>query len=177
MNSPDPNARPAMPSKSTMTTRAIVVAAAVVVVLLLIVYLWGQWQTRARLSAQEADYEQRIVAVENRLQTTQEELAAATNHNRLLMARTDLYRAAADLDQRNFGTANTRLQEAAAALAKVDPTSGDIDAEKLGALRASIAKTNINVATDLQQQRNLVLDLAAQLDGLVLDGSGTAAGQ
>ena len=174
MNTPDPNAHPATPSKST---KAIIATAAVVVVLLLVVYLWGQWQTRERLSAQEADYQQRIAAVEKRLGTTQEELVAATNRNRLLMARTDLYRAAADLDQRNFGTANTRLQEAAAALAKVDPSSGDIDAEKLGALRASIAKTNINVATDLQQQRNLVLDLAAQLDALVLDGSGPAAGQ
>lgn len=174
MNTPDSNARPPTPSRST---RAILAAAAAVVVLLLIVYLWGQWQARERLSAQEADYQQRIAAVEKRLQTMQEELVAATNRNRLLMARTDLYRAAADLDQRNFGTANTRLQEAAAALAKVDPSSGDIDAEKLGALRASIAKTNINVATDLQQQRNLVLDLAAQLDALVLDGSGTAAGQ
>ena len=174
MNTPDPNPRAATPSTSTKT---ILVAAAVVVALLLIVYLWGQSQTRERLSAQEADYQQRIVAVEKRLQTTQEELVAATNRNRLLMARTDLYRAAADLDQRNFGTANTRLQEAAAALAKVDPSSGDIDAKQLGDLRASIAKTNINVATDLQQQRNRVLELAAQLDALVLDGSGTAAGQ
>lgn len=174
MNTSDPNARPATPSKST---KALVAAAAVVVVLLLIVYLWGQSQTRERLSAQESDYQQRIVAVEKRLETTQEELVSATNRNRLLMARTDLYRAAADLDQRNFGTANTRLQEAAATLAKIDPSRRDIDAKQLGALRASIAETNINVATDLQQQRNRVLDLAAQLDALVLEGSGTAAGQ
>lgn len=174
MNTPDPNARAASPSTSS---RAILAAAAAVVVLLLVVYLWGQSQTRERLSAQESDYQRRIVAVEKRLQTTQEQLVVASNRNRLLMARTDLYRAAADLDQRNFGTANTRLQEAAAALAKVDPSSSDIDAKQLDALRASIAQTNINVATDLQQQRNRVLDLAAQLDALVLDGSGSAAPQ
>ena len=174
MNTPDPNPPAATPSTST---KAILVAAAVVVVLLLVVYLWGQSQTRERLSAQEADYQQRIVTVEKRLETTQEELVAATNRNQLLMARTDLYRAAADLDQRNFGTANTRLQEAAAALAQVDPSSGDIDPKQLGELRTSIAKTNINVATDLQQQRNRVLELAAQLDALVLEGSGAAARQ
>lgn len=174
MNTPDPNARAATPST---LTKAILAATAAVVVLLLVVYLWGQSQTRERLSAQESDYQQRIVAVEKRLQTTQQQLVVATNRNRLLMARTDLYRAAADLDQRNFGTANTRLQEAAAALAKVDPSSSDIDANQLDALRASIAQTNINVATDLQQQRNRVLDLAAQLDALVLDGSGNAARQ
>ena len=174
MNTPDPHTRPATPSTST---RAILAAAAAVVVLLLIVYLWGQWQSRERLGAQETDYQQRIGVVEKRLATTQAELVAATNRNRLLMARTDLYRAAADLDQRNFGTANTRLQEAAAALARVDPASGNIDAKSLEALRSSIAQTNINVATDLQQQRNRVLDLAAQLDALALDGSGTAARQ
>ena len=172
MNTPDPNAH-----ATATTTKAILAAGVAVVVLLLLVYLWGQSQTRERLSAQESEHQQRIVAVEKRLQATQEQLVVATNRNRLLMARTDLYRAAADLDQRNFGTANTRLQEAAAALAKVDPSSGNLDAETLGALRASIAQTNINVATDLQQQRNRVLDLAAQLDALVLDGSGNPARQ
>lgn len=165
MNTPDSEVRPA---KSSRPDNKLLIAAVVVAVIILGLFLWGQFQTRSQLSAQQVEYEQRIGATQDQLEEARQDLVAALNRNQLLMARTDLYRTAADLDQRNFGTANERLQEAAAALAKVDATSGDVDAQQLSALRSSISAMNINVATDLQQQRNQVLDLAAQLDALVL---------
>lgn len=168
MNTSDSNAHSPTPFKPS---RSLLIAAAVVVALLLGVYLWGHFQTRSQLSAQQTDYEQRIGAIQDELQGSQAELSAANNHNQLLVARIDLYRTAADLDARNFGMANTRLQEAATALGKVDATISGIDAEKLAALRSAIATTSITVAADLQAQRNQVLDLAAQLDALPPDPS------
>ena len=168
MSTSDSNTHPAAPSKPS---RNLLIAVAVVIALLLGVYFWGHFQTRSQLGAQQTEHEQRITAVQDQLQKAQAQLAIANNRNQLLLARTDLYRTAADLDARNFGTANTRLQEAAAALGKVDATGGDLDAAKLAALRGAIAKTNINVATNLQQQRNQVLDFAAQLDAMALAAS------
>lgn len=172
MNTSDSNARPAT---SSVSSRTLLIAGAVVALLILGVYFWGQFQTRSQLDAQQSDHEQRITAVQQQLQKAQADLSASNNRNQLLLARTDLYRTAADLDARNFGTANTRLQEAAAALGKVDASKGDLDAAKLAALRDEIASTNINVAIDLQAQRNQVLDLAAQLDAMALNATTTAA--
>lgn len=163
MNTSDSNTRPATKS---MSSRTLLIAGAVVALLVLGVYFWGQFQTRSQLDAQKSGYEQRIGAVQQQLQAARRDLASTSNRNQLLLARTDLYRTAGDLDARNFGTANTRLQQAAAALGKVDASGGDLDAQKLATLRASIANTNINVATDLQQQRAQVLDFATQLDAL-----------
>ncbi len=172
MNTSDSNTHAVATSNRS---RNLLVAAAVVIALIVGVYFWGSFQTRSQLSAQKADYEQRIVSVQDQLQTARADMSIANNRNLLLLARTDIYRAAADLDARNFGTANARLQEAGAALGKVNASSGDFDAEKLAALRASIAGTNINVATNLQEQRTQVLGLAAQLDAMALAATPTAA--
>lgn len=158
------------------SARTLVIAAVVVALLIILgVYLWGNAQTRSQLDAQQADYEQRISQVQNQLQATQSKLATAQSRNQLLMARTDLYRAAAALDQRNFGIANTHLQQAGQALGRVDASSADLDSSKLSQLRTSIGSLNINVATNLQDQRNLVLDLAAQLDAVALQAPEGAA--
>ncbi|MBW3549826.1 MAG: hypothetical protein KY442_03085 [Proteobacteria bacterium] len=163
MNTTDSTASSA---KSSTPTRNILIGVLVVALLLLGVYLWGHFQTRSQLSAQQSEHEQRMSAVEGRLQQAQQDLSAANSRNQLLLARTALYRTATDLDQRNFGTASTHLQEAAAALGRVDASTGNINAQQLAALRGSIADMNINVATDLQQQRERVLRLATQLDAL-----------
>lgn len=162
MNDINPESRAnALPSNKT----GMVLVAFVVVILLMVgLYFWGTAQTRNQLSAQEAQHQQRMSAVDAQLQETRRELGAVRNRNHLLMARTALYRTAGDLDQRNFGIANTRLQEAEAALRRVDAATGGLDAARLDTLRASIQGMNINVATDLQDQRNAVLDLASRLD-------------
>ncbi|MDQ3206736.1 MAG: hypothetical protein M3Q40_09610 [Pseudomonadota bacterium] len=172
MSNSDPDTRRA--HWASNPAMKLLIAAAVVLLVILGVYYWGNAQTRSQLAAQQTDYEQRIGTTQQQLQATRNELATARNRNQLLMARTDLYRAAADLDQRNFGTANTRLQEAAAALGRVDSSVGGIDTADFAQLRSAIAITNVNVATNLQDQRNLVLNLAARLDEIALQESAAA---
>lgn len=162
MNATDSDTRPAGSS-----SRNWMIPAAVIVALIAAVYFWGRVQTGKQLDAQKTSYEQRLGTMQEQLKQLRSELAASSNRNQLLLARTDLYRSAAELDQRNFGIANTRLQEAAAALGKVDGAVSGLEAAALGTLRAAIAQTDINVATDLQQQRNDILDFAERLDAMV----------
>ncbi len=172
MNTSDTDPRPA---KASQARNLIIMAVVVAALLILGVYLWGNVQTRNQLSAQQTEHDQRISTLQVRLQTSERELAATRNRNLLLMARTDLYRAAAALDQRNFGIANTHLRQVEQALGKVDAASAGLDVAGLNQLRSSLDGLNINVATDLQDQRNQVLSLASQLDAIALDTGDEAA--
>lgn len=73
-----------------------------------------------------------------------------------------LYQTALDLDSRNFGTANDRLDEAASALSNVGQAG-----TQLSNLRTVIASTDINVAEDLAGQRASVLEFAETLRSLI----------
>ena len=73
-----------------------------------------------------------------------------------------LYRTALDLDARNFGTANDRLEEAASILDRVAAAGSALER-----LRSTVASTDINVAQDLAGQRIAVLGLAESLQGLM----------
>lgn len=162
------------PAKASQSRILIIVAVVVAALLILGVYLWGNVQTRNQLSAQQTEHDQRISTMQEQLQTTQQELAATQNRNLLLMARTDLYRAAAALDQRNFGIANTHLRQVEGALGEVDPAGAGLDIARFTQLRSSLDGLNINVATDLQDQRNQLLGLASQLDAMALDAGDEA---
>jgi len=76
-----------------------------------------------------------------------------------------LYRTAIDLEARNFGVANERLQAAAAALGRAD---GAAPGAGFGEVRQRVAATNLAVAEDLDGQRTAVLgyarDLSERLD-------------
>lgn len=156
----------ATPSTHQVSTTAMLIALGIAIVIGAGLYFGGLSQGRGELAAQKTHYEQQIQAGRTELGKRQAELAAVRNHNRLMQARVALYRTAIDLDQRNFGIANGRLQEASGALAQIKSGDGGIDTAKVAELRASIAATNINVATNLQQQRAQILDLAARLDAI-----------
>jgi len=107
------------------------------------------------------------VSLDQEAQAAQRRLERVGNLNHLLNGRIELYKAAAQLDQRNFGLANAHLRNAAAALSAVDVAAVGIDATAFGALRDALAKTDIAVAVDLESQRNSVLRFSADLDALL----------
>ena len=72
------------------------------------------------------------------------------------------YQTARDLDSGNFGTANDRLDEAAAVLQLVGVAGSELES-----LRSTVASTNINVAQDLAGQRASVLGFAEVLQSLM----------
>lgn len=120
----------------------------------------GWWQGRSQFAGDDEPIKQE-------LQQTKELLNTATNRAYLMEARGDLYDVTVNLDERNFGMANTRLQEAAAALGKIEDTDGNLNISKIQELQKAVAKKNINVAVNLEQQRNTVLSYINVLNKLI----------
>ncbi len=129
-------------------------------------YFYGLSQGRAALGAQKSDYETQLQSASAETQKAKDELVAANNRARLLDAQNSLYRAAVALDRRNFGIANTSLQNAARSLGEVKE-SPNIPFARVQSLAATLQKTNINVAVNLQTQRERLLGFAEQMQEIV----------
>lgn len=93
------------------------------------------------------------------------DIAAGELESRLLasQALSLLYRTASDVDARNFGTANERLDEAAATLARVDPVAIGPSAGTLETLRMQMEALDLRVADDLEGQRAALAELIQRL--------------
>ncbi len=74
-----------------------------------------------------------------------------------------LYRTLLDVDARNFGIANERLDAATAALGRVNPEALGTDAAELDALLMELAALDVRVAADLAGQRGMLSGLAQRL--------------
>jgi len=120
----------------------------------------GYWYGSQRYASANISLSQQADAAQQRLERV-------GNLNHLLIGRIELYKAAAQLDQRNFGLANTHLRNAAAALSAVDAAAVGIDAGAFNALREAVTKTDIAVAVDLEAQRASVLKFSSDLDSLL----------
>ncbi|MHB8441406.1 MAG: hypothetical protein ACYC8W_07245 [Candidatus Tyrphobacter sp.] len=110
---------------------------------------------------------QRVTAVQAHLQSAQRQLAIFQSIGRLLRASNAVYRAAAALDDRNFGTANTYVNDAIAYLRAVDPAAIGVDPQKVAALESQAVGARTSVATNLQVQRAQLLSLGRAIDALV----------
>ncbi|MCZ8165303.1 hypothetical protein [Silanimonas sp.] len=138
---------------------------------LVIAYGIGLWQRSSALSTQAeanaavvAAKDAEIAASAERLAEAQRAATAAESRNALSKARLAIFQALNDLDQRNFGVAGDRLRDAAAQLDAVDAASLGLDPALLSTLKAEIAGTQVLVATDFEQQRLQLLELAARID-------------
>jgi len=74
-----------------------------------------------------------------------------------------LHRSMLDMDDRNFGTANQRLDDVVATLARVDPEAIGPAAGSLEALRMELAELDLRVADDLGEQRSTLAGLVQRL--------------
>ncbi|MGF1674456.1 MAG: RsmG family class I SAM-dependent methyltransferase [Rivularia sp. (in: cyanobacteria)] len=127
-------------------------------------HLWDSLRGIKFLISQKNDQK---IQVESELQQTKQRLTTANNRAYLMEARGDLYDTTVNLDSRNFGVANTRLEEAAAALSKVSDVNGSLNITKIKELQQAISKKDINVAVNLEQQRNTVLSYINVLNQLI----------
>jgi hypothetical protein len=135
----------------------------IVVVLLLVgagLYWFGLTQGRSQLEAERQNFSSQIQQMNARM-------VQAEYGGRLTQARFLLCRTSYDLDQRNFGLANSDLKAAGAALAAINPSLLGIDPAGFEVLRKDIAATDINVAVDLETQRSLILNYSARLEDLL----------
>ncbi|QOW20533.1 hypothetical protein INQ41_05845 [Lysobacter ciconiae] len=152
-----------------VSTTAMLITAGVFIVIAGVLYYVGLSQGRKELATQKVHYEQQIEQGNQTLGAAKADLAKVQNRNYLMRARVDLYRTAVDLDQRNFGIANTRLHEAADSLGQIQKDAGGIDLGGVAKLKDAIESNDFTVAADLEGQRANVLDFAAQLDAIAAD--------
>lgn len=127
----------------------------------------GWFQARSQFSSDDEPIKQELEQAKEQLNQVKEQLITERNRTYLMEARGDLYDTTVNLDERNFGTANTRLQEAAAALGKVEDVNGSVNINKVKELQNAISKTNLNVAVNLEKQRNTVLSYINVLNKLI----------
>ncbi len=127
----------------------------------------GWFQASSQFSSDDRKTQQELEQAKEKLNQVKEQLITERNRTYLMEARGDLYDTAVNLDERNFGTANTRLQEAAAALGKIDDVNGSVNIKKVKELQNAIAKKNLNVAVNLEKQRNTVLSYINVLNKLI----------
>lgn len=100
---------------------------------------------------------------------------ARTAANQLLTANVWVYRAAAALDDRNFGVANDAMNEAVRALEAVTLAEGDPRAAGLSEAVAAARGLDISVARNLEPQREALLALAERVTGLAEQPAPAAA--
>ena len=94
-----------------------------------------------------------------------------TAANQLLTANVWVYRAAAALDDRNFGVANDAMNEAVTALEAVTLAEGDPRGAELAEAVAAARALDISVASNLEPQRDALLALARQVTALAEQAS------
>ncbi|MEO6908957.1 MAG: hypothetical protein ABI210_13810 [Abditibacteriaceae bacterium] len=147
-------------SSSVKSSRGKVLFISLIIAILIAIglYVAGLMKGRAEVSV-----------LQSQLTQAQAHLAISQNQQYLMQADAALYHTAIDLDQRNFGTANDRLKEAADALGKVTQDSTNLNLAGIAQLRSSITALNINVAVNLEDQRTQVLTIAMRLDNLIGD--------
>lgn len=165
------SANTAVRKDHAVSTQAMLIALGVVVLIAAGLYFVGLTQGRKELSAQKTEYEQQVEQGNQALSKSEAELAAVRDRNHLMHARVAVYRTAVDLDQRNFGIASGRLQEAADALGAIGKDSSGIDLAKVSALKESIETSDFTVAADLASQRAHVLEFATELDSIAADAN------
>ncbi len=128
-----------------------------------VLYVFGWWQGSKSVDSGEKE----ISKIQQELQASQQQVNLLKNRSYLMQARAALFQSTVDLDQRNFGVANGSLQEAATVLAQVKDGENKLDVVKLGELQKKIAKTNINVAVNLEAQRQQILGFVRELNSLI----------
>ena len=148
-------------------TKQLGVGAVVAIIIGIVFYVAGFWHAANRASAT-------VHNLTSELNSLQTKVTTMNNQDQMLHARLDLFKAAGDMDQRNFGLANGHLKEASAALAAVDARSAGVNPTQLGILLGQLGNFNVTVATDLEAQRTQVLEFGNQLDALMAGPAATS---
>lgn len=153
--------------QSQMQWKRWAMFAAAGVLLAAMFYVVGRWQERGRAEAAREEWIAQTASLEQELARTRESLSTAETRIALLRARALLFEAALELERRNFGTANERLNAAAARLSALSGGAPGVDTATLEQLRQQIAATDLRVASNLAGQRARVLEFASQIASLL----------
>ena len=149
--------------QSQMQWKRWAIFAAAGILLAAMFYGVGRWQERGRAEAAREEWVAKTASLEQELARNREALGAAESRIALLRARALLFEAALELERRNFGTANERLNAAAARLDALRGGATGVDAAALEQVREQLRAMDLRVASNLAGQRARVLEFASRL--------------
>lgn len=127
-------------------------------------YGFGWWQGNVKLSDQKAEHDRALTGSQEEALQAQTALRTEQSKSRLLLARAALLQAAFELDDRNFGTANTQVQDAVKAIAEVTEST---QPDKLKAMQQELGTIEINFAINPEAQKKRLVALANQITPLL----------
>jgi hypothetical protein len=160
-----PNTRTDAQPQGTVSIRrkSLLVAFVVSVGCIALAYGIGRVQTAARITDARAKTVEATRQGESKAHALEAELTALRQKLLRLEASRQLYLSLVALDQRNFGIAQQRLQEASQLLAQSAPPQGGA----LAQLAKTMDESNLVATENISAQRDQVLRWATELDALV----------
>ncbi len=159
--------------KRSTGTRGWLIVVVVLVIAGIVAYFVGDAMQRGAQSQDAANAASRYAAVQAKLTTAQTRIHGLQSLNQLLEANMWTYRATTALDNRNFGVANTDVAKAVASLGSVDASVAGLDAKAVAALQKEAGAIHISVATNLESERNQLLQLADGIGALAAHAAKT----
>lgn len=154
---------------STDTDRKLPIVPIILVVVVIVLLALAWWQGGAAPRAEVTQLNTELVQTHDaqaRAEMEREEIRATLT---LREAQVALLEANMELDRRNFGIANQHIERAAERLGEINAETLSLDATLLESLREELAGTNLNLATDLAEQRAQLTRLAGEIHDLATD--------
>ena len=126
----------------------------------------GILQGRVQVKQARADKETALAEVQTQLSEADEKVAAAEARSNYAQVQLRLLEGIDELEQRNFGNANTQLRLASETLSNIEISS---DPDQLAALQEELSTAEINFAVNPVEQRKLMLSYVEKIEGLLVE--------
>lgn len=152
---------------STDSERKLPIVPIIIIVAAIVLFAIGWWRGGVAPKAQVQQLTNELSQSRESGATAQRERDEARAGMTLREAQVALLQANMELDRRNFGIANEHIERAGERLATIDAAALTLDEARLQALREELARTNLNLATDLAEQRAHINRLADEINDIV----------
>lgn len=152
---------------STDSERKLPIVPIIIIVAAIVLFAIGWWRGGAAPKAQVEQLTSELSASRDSATTAQRERDEARAGMILREAQVALLQANMELDRRNFGIANGHIERAGERLGTIDAAALSLDETRLDALREELGRTNLNLATDLAEQRAQLNRLADEINDIV----------
>ena len=152
---------------STDSERKLPIVPIIIIVAAIVLFAIGWWRGGVAPKAQVQQLTSELSQSRESDAAAQRERDEARAGMTLREAQVALLQANMELDRRNFGIANEHIERAAERLATIDAATLTLDEARVQALREELAQTNLNLATDLAEQRAHLSRLADEINDIV----------
>lgn len=148
--------------------RSLLLLVLAIAILAVVAWVAGRQSGRGDLEQVRAASVQDMGAERSRAQALESEVTRLTAAGHLLAAKASLVQARSDLHDRNFGTAQERVRDAASELDGLarGPGARVSDGGRLDGVRRAVASVSFDASTDAEAQGNRLAELSRQVSDL-----------